>query len=325
VPVRGAAVPVWVIGHEFVQLARAGGVQVQVGPAGDPLIDHVGGGVGQRQRQPSQGLGQGGGPVVDQVRLPGRGQPLPQVAGGLVRLVHVDADHVPATAVQHRVTAPRGAQYPAGAGVAGRPPRGGLGGVGDVVQHYQPRAASGRGPVQERPRIGLGVARLPGHPRGLHSGSGLGVCGDHGAGSRGVGPDHQVRPVTDRLIGVGGGQLGLTDPAPAGQHLGEHHPAPTAITCAAVGAGADGAGLRDPVTQPGTRLERRRQGRDLPDPQRPFRRRLRGLLVRQDARAGDPPVAGGGVSRAVHRARRPPSADASEDATSPAGHGFGPG
>ena len=271
VPVRGVAVPVRVIGQQLVQLVRASGVQVQVGPAGDPLADHVGGGVGQRQRQLPQGLGQGVGPVVEQVRLPDRGQPLPQVGGGLVRPVHVDVNHMPATAGQDRVTAPRGGQHPPCTGVTGRPPCGGLGGVGDVVQHCQPRAAGGRGPVQERPRIGLGVAWLPGPPRGLHSGSGLGVCGDHAAGNRGVGPDHQVRPVPDRLAGVGGGQLGLTDPAPARQHLGEHHPTPAAISCAAVSAisvvsaGADVPSLRDLVTQPAAGLERRRQGRDLPD------------------------------------------------------------
>ena len=167
-------------------------------------------------------------------------------------------------------------------------------------------------------------------PGCLHPGSGPGVGGDHPAGSRGVGPDHQVCPVPDRLVRAGGGQLGLTDPAPAGQHLGEHHPAPP--PSAALLSALSVLSVRCPRPGPSAIWPAARGGAGTPTPGPGPARPVAAIPVAAREAAG---LSGCPCwrSRRCWRWRfpsrspwpaAPPSADVSEDATSPLVTGFGP-
>jgi hypothetical protein len=180
--------------------------------AGEPLVEQVGGGLRQRQRQVPQLRREGLG-AVGQVRVPG--ELLRQVRLRLGGREQADVDRAAAVPAQRRVPAPGGDDHPARGGVRW-PQLPHVGRVRDVVEHHEPPQAGLGEPRQQPPRTLVRV--LPG---------GSGECGGDGRVTGldrlprlGGEPHEQVqRAVAPQPVRVVRRQLRLADAAEPGQHV----------------------------------------------------------------------------------------------------------
>ncbi len=267
-------------GENRVQTASEIAEEPEVTAAAAPRVDHVGGGVGERQREVAEGFGEFGGVLVEEVGAAGAFHSFAQVGGGLGGGVGADVDErAIAAGAGGAPVAGRSDDSPTGASTGGRPEalRGVLSGV---VENDQPAAVRGREPCQELLRVLLGRTAESWDPNRR---SGTGVDMRHVAGVGGIDPQHQTRARIDGRTRVVSGELRLADAAAARQHLAQHD-RPVLLP---------GRVDRLPQLVPG--LERTRPGRDPADHHRPLRvRRSRRQVDRQFLR-----LEGVAVDRAV--------------------------
>ncbi len=209
---------------------------LHVHSAGLVFVDHPCGRVPEGERQMPQHLPDLLHSLVQEVSGVREDKPLPEERRGLGGRVGADVQDVASAAADVGALQPGGdhrpMSHPATALIsrfllfsvtvnAGRrPPAAQSGRFGDIVEDDQPRPAGGGSPVQERPRCGLHV--LFGRSWSLDA-----VCGGRIRAQKlfdpgGVGPQHEVDSGASCVVGEVDGELGLADPAPAGQHLAQH-------------------------------------------------------------------------------------------------------